>query len=130
MNDLLIITKTSLEPSINHQVVLDTDIDKWVKSAPWTFKSDLQTSKLTHDLRVPSLRLIALEDPKQISRFAWTEGPLSVKREIYDTIATHFKLSPLFLTAALNQDAVYFKVCLASITNADSNSFDAAPSMA
>jgi hypothetical protein len=126
----LIITKTSLEPSINRQVVLDTEIDVWVKSPPCTFKSDLRTPKPTPNPRGPSLRLVALEDPKHIDGLAWTEGPLAVKREIYNTIATHFEISPLFLTAALNQDAVYFKVCLASITNASSDSFEAAPSTA
>ena len=119
---LLIITKRSLEPSIKRQVVLDTEIEEWVKSL-CTFKSVPNRGEA-------SLRLIALEDPKHIDTLTWTEGPLAVKREIYRTIATHFEISPLFLTAALNREPVHLKVGLASITNAGSDSFESAPSMA
>ena len=125
---MLLITKRSLEPSIKRQVVLDTEIEEWMKSS-CTFKSDVRTPEPTPNARGASLRLIALEDSEHIDTLTWTEGPLAVKREIYRTIATHFEISPLFLTAALNREPVYLKVGFASITNADSDSFESAPSM-
>ena len=122
-------TKRSLEPSAKRQVVLDTEIEEWMKSS-CTFKSDIHSPEPMLNPRGASLRLIALEDPKHIDTLTWSEGPLAVKREIYRTIATHFDISPMFLTAALNREPVYLKVGLASITNAGSNSFESAPSMA
>ena len=58
----------------------------------------------------PSLRVIAVQDPKQTSGLRLTELPFPVKKVVYESILTHFEISPLFLTAALNLDAVYFKV--------------------
>ena len=125
---LLIITKRSLEPSIKRQVVLDTEIEEWMKSS-CTFNSDVRTPEPASNPRRASLRLIALEDPKHVDTLTWREGPLAVKREIYRTIATHFEISPLFLTAASTRQPVYLKVGLASTTNAGSYSFESAPSM-
>lgn len=127
---LLMITKRSLEPSIKRQVVLDTEIEEWVKSS-CTFNSDIRIPKPTSSPRGAFLRLIALEDPKHMDTLTlWSAGPLAVRREIYRTIATHSEISPMFLTAALNREPVYLKVGLASITNAGSDSFEAAPSIA
>ncbi|MCJ1274563.1 hypothetical protein MMC21_002359 [Puttea exsequens] len=120
----------SLEPSIKRQVVFDTEIEEWMNSSSCNLKSDVRTPEPTPNPRGSSLRFIALEDSKHIHTLTWSEGPLAVKREIYSTIATHFEISPMFLTTALNQDPVYLKVGLASITNAGSDSFEAAPSMA
>ena len=126
---LLIITKRSLEPSIKRQVVLDTEIEERMKSS-CTFKSEVRTPEPMPNPRGASLRLIALEDPEHIDTLTRTEGPLAVKKEIYRTIATHFEISPLFLTAALNREPVHLKIGLASITNAGSDSFESASSMA
>ena len=126
---LLIITKSSLEPSIKRQVVLDTEIEEWMKSS-CTFKSDVRTPEPASNPRGASLRLIALEDPKHGDRLTlWSAGPLAVKREIYRTIATQFEISSMFLTAALNREPVYLKVGLASINKSGTDSFEAAPSI-
>ena len=127
---LLIITKRSLEPSIKRQVVLDNEIEEWMKSS-CAFKSDVGTPKSASVPRGASLRLIALEDPEHLDTLTpGSAGPLAVKKEIYRIIATHFEISPMFLTAALNRSSVYLKVGLALITNAGSDSFEAAPSIA
>lgn len=97
----LISTKRSLEPSNKRQVRLDTEIEEWMKSS-CASKSDVRTPEPATNPRRSSVRLIALEDPKHIDTLTWKEGPLAVKREFYRTIATHFEISPLFLTAALN----------------------------
>ena len=120
----------SLEPVISHQVVLDTEIDKWLKSPPCTCNADLRTSEPTPDPKELSLRLIALEDPKRVDSEAWKGGPLVVKRAIYDNIVSRFEISPLFLTVALNKDAVHFKVSIALTTNTGSDSFELEPSTA
>ena len=125
---LLILAKRSLEPSIKRQVVLDTEIEEWMKSSS-TFKSDDRIPEPTPNPRGASLRLLALEDAKNVDTLTWIE-PLAVRREIYRTIATHFEISPMFLTAALNREPVYLKVGPASITKAGSDSFESAPSMA
>lgn len=127
---LLIIIKRSLEPSIKCQVVLDSEIEEWMKNS-CTFKSDVRAPEPASNPRGASLRLIALEDPKHGDTLTlWSAGPLAVRREIYRSIATHFEISPMFLTAALNREPVYLKVGLASIPNPGSDSFEAAPSTA
>ena len=127
---LLIFTKESLEPSIRRQVVLDTEVEEWMKGSSRTFNSDVSPLEPTPKPRGFSLRLIALEDPKYIERLRWSEGPLAIRKEIYSAIATHFEISPMFLTAALRQEAVFLKVGRASIASAGSDSYEAAPSMA
>ena len=127
---LLINIKRLLEPSIRRQVVLETEIEEWMKSS-CSFKSNVRVPEPASDPRGEFLRLIVLEDPKHGDPLTlWSAGPLAVKREIYRTIASHFEISPMFLTAALNREPVYLKVGLAPTTNSGSGSCEAAPSIA
>ncbi|KAH7357256.1 hypothetical protein BKA65DRAFT_223612 [Rhexocercosporidium sp. MPI-PUGE-AT-0058] len=98
----------SPEPTITDQVVLDTEIEEWIKNPPCAFDSDLQRQGPTLNIQKPSLRIIALEDPRHLE-VEQTEGPLLIKKEIYSSIVTNFNLSPLFLSTALNHCAVQFK---------------------
>ena len=95
---------------------------------PCTFKSNDRAPKPTPNMQGPSLRLIALENPKRLDKLSVSEGPLTVDRQIYGTITTRFEISPMFLAAALNQEAIFLKVGIASVINAASDSFEAAPS--
>jgi hypothetical protein len=63
-----------------------------------------------HGSMGPSLRIIAVHDPEGPKQSTLLKVPLPLERAVYETIVRLFEISPLFLSAALNDDAVFLKV--------------------
>jgi hypothetical protein len=96
---------------VRDRIVPDDEICDWLESHPRIVDSTPQAIE-SHEQRssAPMLRIIAAQDSKFVSRFASIEPSFPVKKAIFESITSHFDISPMFITSAFNQDAVCFEV--------------------